>query len=402
MGMTGDALGELAGTRRIVVCCGAGGVGKTTVSAAVGLAAARRGRRAVVLTIDPARRLADALGLPSLPAEPAPVPRPLLDRAGVPPSGSLHALMLDPKDTFDRLVQRLDPQGAPRILKNRLYQHISGMLAGMQEYTAEEKLHELHGDPRFDVVVVDTPPSRNALDFLDAPGKLSRFLDERVLRWFVPQKGLRSALLARTGRLVSSVLSRIFGQGFTEELAGFLGALGGMTATFRAHAEEVRALLGSPQATFLLVTAPEPAAVEDALHFRSRLDELHLPFGGYVVNRFHPDRDEPAAAELHDVLASLQREVDGPAARELLGRIEELYAHERARGKLDRQMLSRLLRDARGPVVGVPHLTFDLSDVGGLAQILERSFAGSAAGGAGPTSPAPAALRDLPPRGAGG
>lgn len=374
--MTGDALGELIGSRRIVVCCGAGGVGKTTIAAAVGLAAARRGRRAVVLTIDPARRLADALGLPTLPSEPAPVPREILDRAGVPPEGSLDALMLDPKETFDRLVHKLEPApgAADRILQNRLYQHISGMLAGMQEYTAEEKLHELHGDPRFDVVVVDTPPARNALDFLEAPGKLSRFLDDRVLRWFVPQKGLRSALLARTGRLVSSVLSRIFGQGFTEELAGFLATLGGMTATFRAHAEEVRALLGSPAATFLLVTAPEPAALEDALHFRRRLDELSLPFGGYVVNRFHPDREEPTGEELTQVASALERVIEPAEARALLGRIEELFAHERARGKLDRQMLERLLRQARGPVVGVPHLAFDLSDVSGLAQILERSF----------------------------
>ena len=180
---------SLISNKRVVVCSGAGGVGKTTTSAAIALAAARDGKRAVVLTIDPARRLADALGMPGLPSEPAPVPRELLDRAGVPPHGSLHALMLDPKATFDALVRRLnEPAAARRILDNRLYQQVSGLLAGMQEYTAEEKLHELAGDPRFDVVVVDTPPTRNALDFLEAPNKLMRFLDERVLKWFAPQQ----------------------------------------------------------------------------------------------------------------------------------------------------------------------------------------------------------------------
>lgn len=370
-------LSSLIRDKRVVVCSGAGGVGKTTTSAAIALAAARSGKRAVVLTIDPARRLADALGLPTLPSDPAPVPRELLDRAGVPPNGSLHALMLDPKQTFDGLVRKLNtPQAARRILDNRLYQQVSGLLAGMQEYTAEEKLHELAADPRFDVVVIDTPPTRNALDFLEAPGKLMRFLDERVLKWFAPQQprwGL--GVLKSTGKLVGTVLGKIFGEGFASELQEFLGTLGGMTSTVRQHADEVRALLGSPQCTFLLVTAPETASLDDALYFRRRLQELGLPFGGYVVNRLHPDRPAPSQSERDAAGRALAREMPEAEAAELLGRLEATYERERARAARDHEMIERLRAEGRAPLVGVPRLEGDITDVMGLAQLIDRAFA---------------------------
>ena len=370
-------LSSLIGDKRVVVCSGAGGVGKTTTSAAIALAAARQGKRAVVLTIDPARRLADALGMPSLPSEPAPVPRELLDQAGVPPEGSLHALMLDPKQTFDALVRRLnDPASAKRILDNRLYQQISGLLAGMQEYTAEEKLHELAADPRFDVVVVDTPPTRNALDFLEAPGKLTRFLDERVLKWFLPQQQRWGfGLLQRTGRIVGSVLERIFGEGFATELQEFLGTLGGMTTTLRQHADEVRKLLGSRASTFVLITAPEAASLDDALYFRQRLQELDLPFGGYVVNRLHPELPEASASQRDEAGRALASELPEAEAAALLRRLEAAYEKERARAERDRRMVERLRSEGRAPLVGVPRLEGDITDVGGLAQLIDRAFA---------------------------
>lgn len=368
-------LSSLISDKRVVVCSGAGGVGKTTTSAAIALAAARTGKRAVVLTIDPARRLADALGMPGLPSEPAPVPRDLLDRAGVPPEGSLHALMLDPKQTFDALVRRLnDPAAARRILDNRLYQQVSGLLAGMQEYTAEEKLHELAADPRFDVVVVDTPPTRNALDFLEAPGKLTRFLDERVLKWFAPQQRRGFGILQRTGKLVGSVLGRIFGEGFAGELQEFLGTLGGMTATLRQHADEVREILASPRSTFLLVTAPEAASLDDALYFRRKLQELGLPFGGYVVNRLHPERPATSAQARDEAGRALAREMPEDAAAALLGRVEATYERERARAARDRETIARLQAEGRAPVVGVPRLEGDITDVQGLAQLVDRAF----------------------------
>lgn len=376
-------LSSLMADKRVVVCCGAGGVGKTTSSAALGIAAARRGKRAVVLTIDPAKRLADALGLPELPSEPAPIAREILDRAGVPPEGSLHALMLDAKETFDALVRRMNPApgAADRILGNRLYQQVSGLLAGMQEYTAEEKLFELHEDARFDVVIVDTPPTRNALDFLEAPGKMSRFFDDRVLRWFGPSEGAgRLRLLAaRTGKLVSGVLGKAFGEGFAEELADFFGALGPMTAAFRTHADTVRRLLASDRATFVLVTAPEPAAIDDALFFRRRLAELGLPFAGYVVNRLHPDRPEVSSAEVEATGAALAGQVAPEDARKLLERMAASYADERARSLADREALARLLREGRAPIVGMPHLEGDIADVTGLALLVDRAFTPSTA-----------------------
>ncbi len=366
---------SLIGDRRVVICSGAGGVGKTTISAAVALAAARAGRRAVVLTIDPARRLADALGLPTLPSEPEAVPRQLLDAVGVPPGGSLHALMLDPKATFDALVRKLNqPADAERILQNRMYQNVSELLAGMQEYAAEEKLHQLAADDRFDMVVVDTPPTRNALDFLEAPNKLSRFMDERVLKWFAPQEKKRFGILQRTGRIVGGVLAKVFGEGFTAELGGFLSAIGGMTATFRAHAEEVRLLLASSQATFVLVTAPEAAALDDALYFRDKLTELGLPFSGYVVNRLHPQRPEPSEADRAATFAALAAELGEDEARSLLARLEASYAQERARSLLDHRMLERLHARGRAPVVGIPRLEGEIGDLAGLVRIDELSF----------------------------
>jgi anion-transporting ArsA/GET3 family ATPase len=353
--MSEPPLLSLIGDRALVICSGAGGVGKTTTSAAIGLAAARAGRKAGVLTIDPARRLADALGLASLPNEPEPVAAGLLE-GGV-AGGSLHALMLDPKQTFDQLVRRIETEeNAERILNNRLYQNVSGMLAGIQEYTAGEKLHELYDDPRFDLVVVDTPPTRNALDFLEAPGALSRFLDERVLRLFLPAEARRFSLLRSTGKVVTGVLGRVFGEGFTTELAEFLSILGGITATLRVHAEEVRALLSSERATFLLITAPQDAALQEALFFRERLDEWRLPFGGYVVNRLRPDLPETTEAELEATERALAAELGAARAAELLGRLEAAHAQERHRALHDRALVERLRARGGAPIVGIPLL----------------------------------------------
>lgn len=366
---------SLIGNQRVVICSGAGGVGKTTTSAALGLAAARAGRRAVVLTIDPARRLADALGMETLPSEAAPVPRELLDGVGVPPQGSLHALMLDPKVTFDELVRRLNaPEDAERILQNRLYQNVSELMAGLQEYAAEEKLHQLYQDDRFDLVVVDTPPTRNALDFLDAPNKLTRFFDERVLKWFAPQESRGLGFLQRTGKVVGGVLGKVFGEGFTAELGDFLRAIGGMTATFRSHAEEVRRVLGSTEATFLLVTAPEVAALDDAIFFRTKLQELELPFGGFIVNRLHPERPESSEAERATTEAALAGEVGAEKAAELLARLEASYAQERSRALRDRAMVDRLLAMGEAKVVGIPRLEGEISDLAGLARIGDSAF----------------------------
>lgn len=365
---------ERIGEKRLVICSGAGGVGKTTTSAALGVAMAREGKRAVVLTIDPAKRLADALGLPELPSEPTRVPDERIAPPDRPLRGSLHALMLDPKQTFDALVRRQEPQRAERILQNRLYQQISTMLAGMQEYTAGEKLYELAEAPDFDVVVVDTPPTRNALDFLEAPSKLSRFLDERVLRWFAPQAQGRGpfARLRRTGKVVGGVLGSVFGEGFAGDLSDFLGAMGGLTVTLREHAEEVRRRLASPEATFLLVTAPHAQALDEALFFRDRLEELGLPFGGYVVNRLYPERPDLSDEELQRTGEILRAELGDEKGGSVLERLETSYRGERARALQDRQLLERLRRDGKAPIVGIPRLDGD--GAVSLGEIVERAF----------------------------
>lgn len=357
----------------LLICSGAGGVGKTTTSAAIGLAGALAGRRAVVLTIDPARRLADALGLEHLPNEAVAIRGPLLE--GAAPGGSLHALMLDPKQTFDNLVTRLQSaEEAAHLFQNRLYQNVTGMIAGIQEYAAGEKLHELAHDPRFDLVVVDTPPTRNALDFLEAPSTLSRFLDERVLRWFAPQAQGRGpfARLRRTGKVVGGVLGSVFGEGFAGDLSDFLGAMGGLTVTLREHAEEVRRRLASPEATFLLVTAPHAQALDEALFFRDRLEELGLPFGGYVVNRLYPERPDLSDEELQRTGEILRAELGDEKGGSVLERLETSYRGERARALQDRQLLERLRRDGKAPIVGIPRLDGD--GAVSLGEIVERAF----------------------------
>lgn len=356
----------------LLICSGAGGVGKTTTSAAIGLAGALAGRRAVVLTIDPARRLADALGLEHLPNEAVAIRGPLLE--GAAPGGSLHALMLDPKQTFDNLVTRLQSaEEAAHLFQNRLYQNVTGMIAGIQEYAAGEKLHELAHDPRFDLVVVDTPPTRNALDFLEAPSTLSRFLDERVLRWFLPQKP-KNPLLRRTGKLVRGALGKIFGEGFASELAEFLAALGELTTALRTHAQEVRARLASPTARFLLVSSPLDEAVDEALFFHRRLRELELPFGGYVINRIHPERppiEEPALARLE---SSLSKRLGAQRSASAVERLSTWYAVERERARSDRRALHRLEGFEEVRAIGIPLLEEAASDEGILRRMVETAF----------------------------
>lgn len=371
--MRESPLSSLVEDRDLVICSGAGGVGKTTTSAAIGLAAALVGRKAVVLTIDPARRLANALGLEHLPNEPVRVQGPLLD--GAAPGGSLHALMLDPKQTFDALVRRLQPpEEAARLFENRLYQNVSGMIAGMQEYAAGEKLHELAHDPRFDLVVVDTPPTRNALDFLEAPGTLSRFLDERVLRWFLPERP-KNPLLRRTSKLVGGALGKIFGAGFAADLAEFLASLGGLTAALRQHAQEVRARLESPAARFLLVSSPLAEAVDEALFFHERLRALNLPFGGYVINRIHPDRPPIEAATRARLGAALSEELGEARAASAVDRLAAWYAIERERALADRRALDRLQGIGEVPTVGVPLLEAGAADERILRRMVEAAFA---------------------------
>lgn len=355
-------LDMLVRERRVIVCCGAGGVGKTTTAAAIGLAAAVKGRRALVLTIDPARRLAEAMGIPEAARAPAPVPRATLERAGVPLQGELHAWMLSPEVVFETMVRRLagDEARVAAILQNRLYQHLSKIVAGMQEYTAAEALYTLSTDGRYDLVVLDTPPSRNALAFLEAPRKLSMFLDERVVGVFLPKKG---AFFRAASDLVERVFTRAFGDGFFRDLQDFLGAFSGMFGGMRQHAEAVRELLSSDAAAFVLVTSPEPAALAEASFFQQKITGLGLPFAGYVLNRswaytrgFGAPEDLPKPEDERGRLA--------------LRKLAQLADAERWRAQRDRDLLARLRMETEAQAaIATPHLGGAVEDLAGLAEL---------------------------------
>lgn len=293
----------------VLVCCGSGGVGKTTTAAALGLQAALLGRRAVVVTIDPARRLADALGVPGgLTNDPV-----QLDVEG---PGALWALMLDTATTFDGLVRAnaFDPAQAERILANRFYRNVAGSLSGTQEYMAAERLHALHADPRFDLVIVDTPPTRNALDFLDAPSTLARFIDHPLFKMLMlpTRRGLK--VLNVAAQPVLKTIGRVVGGEVLADAIAFFQAFSGMETGFRERADEVIHLLGSDVTRFVLVASPRADTIEEARYFADRLRRGRLSVGAVVVNRCTPTFGElpakrpraAAQAALYDNLAELR------------------------------------------------------------------------------------------------
>ncbi len=283
-------LGQLVKQRAVIVCCGAGGVGKTTTSAALALSAARLGRRALVLTIDPARRLAQALGIPPTGNHPVQISPELLAQSGVPipAGGELHAWMLDPQVVLEGVVDRFAPTAADaqKIRGTRLYQALRDVITGLQEYTAAEALYSFKEEGRYDLIILDTPPSRNALDFLDAPRRLTRFLDERTLSIFAPDPENKPGAMVRAAhKVVSTAISRTFGESFAKELETFLGAFGKLFNKMRIHAAGVRVLLRSEQSAFIVISSPDEAALTEAVYFKGRIIDLGLHSEGFVLNR---------------------------------------------------------------------------------------------------------------------
>src|SRR3954467_14268580 len=288
----------LAG-RRIVVCAGPGGVGKTTTAAAVAMGMAERGLRVAVVTIDPARRLANALGLDVLGNDPKLIDPERFSAHGVKIRGELWAMTLDAKRTFDQLIEHLAPDERTRdeVLANRIYQQLSSAVAGSQEFTAIAKLYELDQDGGYDLLVLDTPPSRNALDFPAAPGRLTHFFQGRAIRMFLRPAGLGGRILGRGTGLAFSLMQRVTGVDLLRDLSVFFRSLGGMIDGFTERARRVGALLEDPATTFLIVAAPRHDPVEEAIFFHRKLREAGMPFGGLVVNRVPqpPDDARPAA-----------------------------------------------------------------------------------------------------------
>jgi len=271
---------------RIIVCCGSGGVGKTTAAAAIGLRAAERGRQVCVLTVDPARRLAQSMGLTSLDNTPR-----LVEDVADENGGSLHAMMLDMKRTFDEIVEaHADPARAAQILANPFYQSLSSSFAGTQEYMAMEKLGQLRRSDEWDLIVVDTPPSRSALDFLDAPERLGRFLDGRLIRVLAsPARASRplAKVLNAGFSIWIGALTKLLGAQVLRDAQTFITAFDTMFGGFRERADATYRLLQAPGTSFLVVAAPEPDALREASYFVERLDEERMPLAGLVLNRVH-------------------------------------------------------------------------------------------------------------------
>jgi anion-transporting ArsA/GET3 family ATPase len=295
--------------RRILVCVGSGGVGKTTTAAALALAAARRGKRTLVLTIDPARRLANSLGLASLGHQVQQVDPALVRRGAPSDRGELWAMMLDQKQAFDEVVARhaKDPEAVKRILANPVYAQISSSLSGAQEYAAMAKLHDFDRTCEWDLIVVDTPPTSHALDFLDAPSKLSEAIDSPAVDWFRKLRGGGGSgwsLVGKTGAYVLKRLAKFVGSKFIDDLGVFFTEFNDILGGFRQRAQETFALLRQPRVGFVLVASPEPMAVREALAFHERLSSAGMPFVGFVVNKVHGSRPIAPGARIEDALAA--------------------------------------------------------------------------------------------------
>ncbi len=367
------ALDELLPTTSVIVCCGAGGVGKTTTAAVLGIEAARRGRKVVVVTIDPARRLADALGLPGgLTGEPQRIEVGAA-RDSDDSEGELWAMMLDTAAMFERVVRRhaADPEQADRIVANRFYRNMATALSGTQEYMASEALHELHGDDRFDLVVVDTPPSRNALDFLEAPGVLARFLDHRVFKLLMMPTRTGFKVLSVATQPILRAIGRVVGSDVLADAVAFFQAFAGMDAGFRQRAEAVTRLLRAEGTRFVLVTSPQHEAIGEAIWFADQLVDQGFGVSATVVNRLHPTFGEGTVADAEGRAGRAAERGDDDAAA-LWRNLAELRTVARA----ERDQLAPLAARVGAAPVEVPLLASDVHDVDALVQLGGHLFTG--------------------------
>jgi anion-transporting ArsA/GET3 family ATPase len=379
-------VGELLEGKTVCICAGSGGVGKTTTSAAIALGMAAQGKKVAVLTIDPAKRLANSLGLRELGNEECRVSPERLAELGIEMKGELWAMMLDAKRTFDDLIERHAPdeETRDRVLSNRIYQEVSNAMAGSQEYMAMEKLYELHQEARYDLLVLDTPPTRHALDFIDAPERMTRFVEGKSLQFFLKPGRLGMRVIGRSGGALFSVLKRLTGIDLLQDLSDFFQSFGDMATGFRDRAQRVSELLAHRNTTFMLVTAPEREPIDEAIFFWRRLDEAKLPFGGVIVNKVHHDYLSLAASEagsapniaLDQLAGELERSLDGNRDNAALAaKVRENFERYRVLAERDRGNINRLTRELdASSVIEVPYLDTDVHDLGGLAEINRYLF----------------------------
>jgi anion-transporting ArsA/GET3 family ATPase len=350
--------------QEVIVCTGSGGVGKTTTAAVIALEGARLGRKTCVVTIDPAKRLADALGLAELSNSPTRISGPW--EAG---GGELWALMLDTKTTFDDLVLKNaeSEEQARGILENRFYRNISGALSGTQEYMAMEKLYELHHSTAFDLVVVDTPPTRNALDFLEAPRRLTHFLDHRLYRVLMtPTRGIVKAVNLAAQAFLRTI-AKVVGGDVVSDAIAFFSAFDGMEAGFRDRAAATLELLSDEVTAFILVSAPRRDVVEEATYFAAKLTEADIPVRALIVNRMHPRFAKGDSAATRE----RARRFEGTP---LGGLYENLAAFQQVSANEEDHLAGLAERVAPAPVIRVPFLQSDVHDLEGLGLIAGHLF----------------------------
>ncbi|HZR83198.1 MAG TPA: ArsA-related P-loop ATPase [Candidatus Binatia bacterium] len=389
----GEGIAQLVARHRIVVCAGSGGVGKTTTAASLALWGARAGRHAIVLTIDPARRLADSLGIGPIGNTPRRVPDDVLRSLDVAAGGTLTAMMLDQKGSWDELVERHapTPEARARILENRFYRQLSQSFAGSQEYMAVEQLGELDASGRYDLIVVDTPPTQHALDFLEAPDRLLAFLDRRIVRWFVrPSMSIGWSAFQSMNRTVRFLLRKIedaTGVATLAEVSDFFTSMSSLFDGFEARVARVTELLRDPKTAFLLISGPDEQVLDQVDYLAGQMAARRMPLKGVVMNRVHPlFQSEGLDDESADTIA---RAVAGPAGRalaalperhrkDLVGRVAANFvAHQaRARGDALRIEVFRQGLPEGVPVVQVPELARDIHDVHGLAALHPYLMAG--------------------------
>jgi anion-transporting ArsA/GET3 family ATPase len=355
---------ELLAGRRICICVGAGGVGKTTTSAAIAVGMAARGLKVAVVTIDPARRLADALGLEALDNEPRLVSPGRLP--GIEMRGELWAMMLDPKRTFDDLIDRVAPSAAraEEIKQNDIYRQLSSAVSGSQEFTAIEKLYEL-ADGDYDLLVLDTPPAHSAAEFLNAPGRLTAFLGGGTLQTLLRPTGFGMRLLGLGAAPVLAALKLVTGVDLISDLTAFFGLLGGMTEEFNARAARVDQLLHAPETAFVLVSSAQDRPIEEAIWFRENLRESKLPFAGAIVNRVNrPVPRGEVAAGWKQILSA-----------DLASRVAACVDDHAVLAERDAANITRLVGAFAGaPILCVPDFTDDIPDIAGLLAIHRELF----------------------------
>lgn len=370
------SLADLVKERRVLITVGAGGVGKTTTAAALAVAAAREGRKVLCLTIDPAKRLAQSLGLEEMGSDAVEVDKSLFAKAGVEMPGTLTAAMLDTKRTFDELIVKhaSSKAKADRLLNNKLYKYISASLAGTQEYMAMEKLVEVKADPRYDLVILDTPPTANALDFLDAPERLVGMLDSAAMKWFseaFESSGKFSLnILAKGASAVLKGISKFTGGGLLEAMAEFISEINELFGGFKERAKHVEKTLRSPDVAFVLVTSPSPPSIREVLYFADRLTEAKMPRGAFVVNRMRrspPFSGQVTEADAASGIARAKVDLEEDAA----ARVATAHADATKMAQLDARNVEALGAGAAEgvPIVKVAERATDVHDVVLLADL---------------------------------